>query len=230
MNLGNETILVDYSPEIYPWISPIQDSQPRQSGLLLALSLQQIGIPPTPLLYYVAGGSLAATTYYIKTTYISNGIESAPSAEASLAVGASNVLGVVSPPTFPEVTGWNVYVSTASGNEVLQNNTGPIAIGSNWQEPTTGLIAWDNLPPASKGIVVEIDGVDLDFRGLNYPLLLSAPILTTGRYTFGVGPLLWSGVTQGVTMPLPNKWQAKVTPVSSTNGTPYLYRVSYTPF
>lgn len=40
----------------------------------------------------------------------------------------------------PSVTGWNIYVGTSPGAETLQNNA-PIATGTPWVEPTTGLVA-----------------------------------------------------------------------------------------
>lgn len=109
-------------------------------------------IVPTPVLSYTPGGSLAQTTYYVKNTYTTpGGFESAPSAEASIVVPANNVL-IVQPPgnttgtgTVPEASGWNAYVSTASGTETKQNLS-LTAIGSPWQEPATGLIAGSALP------------------------------------------------------------------------------------
>jgi hypothetical protein len=102
--------------------------------------------PAAPTLSSTAGGSLAAATYYATITYTDATGESAHSAEASLAVAADNLLVVTSPASAPpDVTGYNVYVATTSGGEVLQNTGGPIAIGSNWTLPTSGLV--QNTPP-----------------------------------------------------------------------------------
>ena len=104
--------------------------------------------PAAPTLSSVAAGTLAATTYYVKTTYVNAAGETLPSAEANLAVAADYVLSVASPPATSGASGWNVFVSTATGTETLQNSS-PIAIGTAWQEPTTGLVAGSALPTTS---------------------------------------------------------------------------------
>lgn len=67
---------------------------------------------------------LPATTFYVKTTFVTKWGETTASTEASLAVTAGNYLFVAAPtPTLaqqPYVTGWNVYVGLSSGAEVLQ--------------------------------------------------------------------------------------------------------------
>ena len=104
--------------------------------------------PAAPTLSSVAAGTLAATTYYVKITYVNAAGETLPSAEASLAVAADYVLSVASPAATSGASGWNVFVSTATGTETLQNSS-PIAIGTAWQEPTTGLISGSALPTTS---------------------------------------------------------------------------------
>ena len=104
--------------------------------------------PAAPTLSSVAAGTLAATTYYVKITYVNAAGETLPSAEASLAVAADYVLSVASPAATSGASGWNVFVSTTSGTETLQNSS-PIAIGTAWQEPTTGLISGSALPTTS---------------------------------------------------------------------------------
>ena len=106
--------------------------------------------PAAPVLSSVAGGVLAAATYYVKTTYVAGGGETLPSAEANLAVVADDVLQVASPAASGGATGYNVYVSTAIGAETKQN-AAPIAIGTAWTEPTTGLIAGGALPVVGTG-------------------------------------------------------------------------------
>lgn len=108
--------------------------------------------PPTPTLSATAGGTLAATTYYVTVTYTAttaaSNDESAHSPEASLAVAANNLLVVNSPPAQSGAAGWNVYVASTSGGETLQNTT-PIAIGTNWTLPTSGLIGTGASHPAN---------------------------------------------------------------------------------
>ncbi len=96
--------------------------------------------PAAPTLSAVAAGTLAAATYYAKVTYVFPSGESLTSAESSLAVAADNVLSIASPPAYSGATGWYPYVGTAVDGETKQSAT-PIAIGTVWQEPTSGLVA-----------------------------------------------------------------------------------------
>jgi hypothetical protein len=108
--------------------------------------------PPVaaPSLSKVAGGALAATTYFVRTTYVTAAGETAASLESSLAVPANNLLQVASPPAdiLNLAIGWNVYVSSTAGTETLQNGTTPIAIGTAWTEPTSSAIIGAALPQA----------------------------------------------------------------------------------
>lgn len=105
-----------------------------------------IGSPPaTPSLSQTAGGSIAATTYFVKITYVDNAGETLPSGEASLAVLVNNLLVVTSPSASGNASAYRVYVSTTTNTETLQAT---VAIGTNWTEPTSGLVAGTN-PPGS---------------------------------------------------------------------------------
>lgn len=97
-----------------------------------------------------AGGALGATTYFVKITFVNSTGETLAGPETSLAVAANNVLNVAAPPSPPAgATGWNVYVSTATGTETKQNGGVPIPIANAWVEPTTGLVAGAALPGAN---------------------------------------------------------------------------------
>ncbi len=115
--------------------------------------------PPQPSLSSVAGGLIAAATYSVKVTYVNASGETAGSAETSLAVAASSLLSVSSPPAYLDATGWNVYVATASGSETKQNSS-PIAIGTAWTEPASGLAAGSTPPAASTASVPQAVGDD----------------------------------------------------------------------
>src|SRR5260370_41981180 len=110
------------------------------SRLLIDANGNPLGLaaPGAPVLSQIAGGGLAATTYYAKTTYVDAAGETLPSTEASLAVALNNLLQVASPAALAGATGYNVYVSTTTGTETKQNSA-PIAIGTAWLAPTTGL-------------------------------------------------------------------------------------------
>ncbi len=108
-----------------------------------------ISPPPAPVLSAIAGGAIAATTYFVEMTYVTGSGETVPSTEASLAVAVNNVLQIAAPVSPPaNAIGWNAYVSTTTGTETLQNAT-PIALGAPWTEPTTGLVSGAALPTAN---------------------------------------------------------------------------------
>ena len=108
-----------------------------------------IAAPTNGALTQTAGGTLAATTYYVKSTWTTASGETVGATETSLAVLVDNVLNVAAPASPPaNATGWNVYVSTATGTETRQNST-PIGTATAWVEPTTGLVAGSALPSAN---------------------------------------------------------------------------------
>lgn len=118
-------------------------------------------VPPAPTLGAMSGGSLAAATYYARATYIFAGGEGPASAEESVAVAANELLTVASPTTLSGATGWNLYVATASGAEALQNTT-PIAIGTGWTEPASGLVSGAAPPAATAGYeLISYEGATL---------------------------------------------------------------------
>jgi hypothetical protein len=73
--------------------------------------------------------------------------ETAASIESVLAVAASNLLQISAPIADNQAvaTGWNVYIGTASFGETLQNAT-PLALGTAFTLPTTGLATGRGLP------------------------------------------------------------------------------------
>ena len=125
--------------------------------------------PSAPTLSSVSGGSLGAATYYVKVTLLDSTGETPPSSESSLAVAAGNLLQVTSPiGSGALTTSWNVYVSTSSGTEVLQNAT-PIPLTENWAEPTSGLITGVSPPTLNTtGWQVFDEFVPDPFESANY--------------------------------------------------------------
>lgn len=96
-----------------------------------------VAVPPT--LGQVAGGTLAAQTYYVATSYTNSAGESLPSTQAVLAVTADHLLTIQSPPVLAGTTGWNAYVGTTPTTLELQNAE-PYAIGVNYMQPAGGLV------------------------------------------------------------------------------------------
>ncbi|MCW2892950.1 MAG: repeat-associated core domain protein, partial [Actinomycetia bacterium] len=87
--------------------------------------------PDTPTLTAGTGGSLAAGTYYVKITYVINSLETPASIEKSVTVAASGKITVTAPASVTGGSGYNVYLSTTSGQEVLQNGGTPVSFGTN---------------------------------------------------------------------------------------------------
>jgi hypothetical protein len=111
-----------------------------------AIQSAGVTVPALPVITSATSGSLAQTTYYVKTTYNTANGETLPSAEASQLILIDNVPVVASPAANgPEVTTWNCYIASSTGAETLQNLS-PIAIGTHFQLPGSGLISGAALP------------------------------------------------------------------------------------
>jgi hypothetical protein len=107
----------------------------------------RIAPPPSPSLSAVVGGSLGARSYYAVTSYVSPSGETTASSEASLALAANELAQAGSPDASGNAIGWNLYAGTVSGATARQNAV-PIALGTAWSEPPTGLVA-GVAPPAA---------------------------------------------------------------------------------
>lgn len=127
--------------------------------------------PQTPVMATAPGGALAARTYIVKVTFTDQlGGESTASSNiiANTQAGGqifipANKLAVIKSPVVPipastsgeMYNGYNIYASTAilqnglvtnEGTETLQN-VSPIAIGTDFTEPTSGLTTTGRTPP-----------------------------------------------------------------------------------
>ncbi len=102
--------------------------------------------PSDPALSTVAGGALTASTDYVVLTYTTPYGETTQSEVGTITVADGYLLVVGSPIGLPGVSGWNLYAGTALGSYALQNTT-PIAIGTSWTEPTTGILTAGTAPP-----------------------------------------------------------------------------------
>lgn len=130
-----------------------------------------LAAPAAPTLTSTAGGSLAATTYYVVVTYTGPAGQTVASTESSLAVAASNLLKVTSPAAATGATKYYVYVGQATGEGTLQNPNGT-TIGTDWTEPTTGLIFGCGPPAAT--ITTFYAGELVDFNGTVYLSLVDS--------------------------------------------------------
>ena len=146
------------------------DFTPTQPTIFYAPAIyffpgKQISPPSAPILSQNSGGSLAATTYYVRATYVSGTGETLVSNETSTAAAAGNLIAVASPAAAAGASGWNVYVgNTAScpGADTgaldgpgetceVKQNSSPLAIGANWTEPGSGRVAFGGWYTGSNG-------------------------------------------------------------------------------
>lgn len=148
-------------------LTPLVPASPVLSKIIFPSQPPQV---PPPVLSPVSGGTFGAATYFAKITWViqtQDGVlhESLPSNESQLVVAADNLLSVASPLAILmpyALVGWNVYVGASSGSEVLQNSS-PLAIGTAWQEPTSGLVTGAP-PPNTWG-----NTIIFTYPGRNFP-------------------------------------------------------------
>lgn len=159
--------------------------------------------PGAPVLSQSVAGALAAATYYVKTTFVTAVGETIPSPESNFAVSINNVLNVAAPSAAGApagCTGWNVYVSTATGTETKQNGSTPIALGTAWVEPTSGLVAGTALPAGLSQMKVIVDpgtlllGGAIVSQAAQLSALVVAPV-TNPRIDRVVGDLLTGAIS-----------------------------------
>lgn len=97
--------------------------------------------PVAPALTQTGTSTLAAQTYFVRVAYVdANGNQSLTSPEASKAIAINKLIKVTSPAASTGAVSYNVYASLATNNETLQN-VSPIALGTDWTEPSGGLTA-----------------------------------------------------------------------------------------
>ncbi|HEV2359516.1 MAG TPA: peptidoglycan-binding protein [bacterium] len=126
----------------------------------------------------LTSSAAAATTFFAQVTYVNARGETTVSAEASLAVPAGRLLVVTSPRAFGDATGYNVYISAATGTETKQS-AAATAIGTNFTMPATGLVA-GAAPPAANttGRPALANSVTLTRDGA--PTRLASPVQGSG--------------------------------------------------
>jgi hypothetical protein len=130
--------------------------------------------PEPPLVTTIAGGTLPARTYSLVTTFVDglNGESTAAAYSTPLYIPA-NFLAVVNTPTTLVPTNdagvpysrYNVYASVSSPlpqNTTLQT-VAPIALGTNWTEPTSGLLTAGVNPPSHNNAAT-YNGYVIQFR------------------------------------------------------------------
>lgn len=101
-----------------------------------ATSQGGVPTPADPVLTHAAtGGTVAAGTYQVATTYINARGTTLPSNTVSVTTtGSTSTITVDSPPAVPGATGWYAYVTSAGGDTPTrqQDPGSPTAIGTNY--------------------------------------------------------------------------------------------------
>jgi len=142
-------------------------------------------VPYSPIISTTTtGGSLAGRIYFVSCSFVDNeGNEGVASFAATRAWIPAGQLAEVLSPELPfagtasgaSYTKYNVYASSVQGDVQLQNSS-PITLGTNWTEPTTGLISGVN--PPSQSELEPLGGYLMEFRYYqSRPQLLAASTL-----------------------------------------------------
>lgn len=130
--------------------------------------------PEPPIVTTTPGGALAARVYNLVCTFVDalGGESTCPDFSTPLYIPA-NSLAVVKSPTVPVPTNdagvpyssYNVYLSQNSNipQNGTKQNASPIAIGTNWTEPTSGAISTGPNPPGDSTIAT-YNGYLIQFR------------------------------------------------------------------
>ena len=115
--LGNEVLL-------HPWVLGAGERYVMRQVQPWALIIQLAG-PAAPALAAVGAGSqLLAATYYVSLVAKVGTTPSPPGAEASQAILAGQLLQVTAP-VAPGITGYDLYVGVAAGQEFYQTTVAP---------------------------------------------------------------------------------------------------------
>src|ERR1700683_4820306 len=96
-----------------------------------------------------SGGSIAAGTYFVTTTYLNINGETTIGPVATVTTTGTGTLTVESPPPSADAVTYNVYIGTVLGTYHLANAT-PIAIGSAYVK-TSAYSAAGAAPPTTNG-------------------------------------------------------------------------------
>lgn len=131
---------------VEPVLAPNSVTAVKLAGVVIPAA--GLSAPATPVINSITAGALAGATYFARTSYVTNSGETLSSAEASQAIAVNHVPSIASPAASTGAIGWNAYLSTGTNTETKQNST-PIAIGTPFQLPNTGLIAGAARPGAN---------------------------------------------------------------------------------
>jgi hypothetical protein len=190
-----DTFYPDRDPQPQVLWGGVKPLQLTRWPLVNVPNIAGIAPPTAPVLSVVAGGSRAATKYFATVTYLTSLGETPASAEAVIYCPANYLLAVASPAADSQglATGWNVYAGLTSGSETLQNGS-PVAIGTGWTEPTSGLVSGVS-SPASIAVTENANPLceGVDFTADAQPTaLLSGSVAQLTRLDWNGWPRKWA--------------------------------------
>lgn len=130
--------------------------------------------PEPPIVTTVTGGALPARLYHLVTTFTDslNGESTTAAYSTPLFIPANKLAVVKSPTTLVPTndagvvySGYKVYASSVSGipQNLVQQTASPIALGTDWTEPTTGLLTTGPVPPSFNSVAT-FNGYVIQFR------------------------------------------------------------------
>lgn len=196
------------------FVEPIYAPNAISAVYLDGVSIPTAGLsaPTNGALTSTVSGALGATTYYVKSAWVTKSGVTLPAAETNLAVLANKVLNVAAPGSAPTgAIGWNVYVSNTagggSGSEKKQN-AATIALGTPWVEPNSGLVNL-GVPP-----VANTTGWTFSLWGTATPGILTfagapaAAVAITSDFTF-YWPCIFQDDTMDFSKFMNLLWEAK---------------------
>ena len=168
----------NFSHETYSGLLQIWPAPNNQNGYQPS--------PESPICTTVAGGALAARTYFVRYSLVdSAGLESDASAQATPIFIPANSLLKVKSPKFPGVNSargiqynqYKVYASITSGSEVVQNGGTAITSGTDFTESVGGLSTGTAAYPSVNNIT-KMDGYLIEFRYFKQRLKITSGATT----------------------------------------------------
>ncbi len=134
--------------------------------------------PPAPVVVFTPGGSGAATSLYLRATYVTPDGESAPSLEARIVALVAGAVAIVSPPLDLRglALGWNLYAGTAPAAERLQNPS-PLPIGAGATLAVGAIMTATPAPPDYMTVVENAAPPGFGGQGAFLPPDVATPLI-----------------------------------------------------
>lgn len=195
--VSGNTVTLNYTAQTGSEV-PIAGEQAMPWGLAIAA-------PLAPTTSTTVGGALAAQNLTVVVTYVNQAGESTGSSSTVQAVAANSLLTVTSPVAAGDATGYNVYFGETLA--VLQTQT-PVALGTTFTEPTSGVVVALTVPPTVSTAFLETIN--------DMPLTLS---LSTGTQLAGTPGTIANMPSTAVTGFVISQFQFQTTTVTVPQNT-----------